>query len=842
MGSSSRRMSQPPSSHVNLHCMQCNNQIGIFDNEWSRLTSSYVRPVHPGAHFGTEVAANRTQVVPAGASQRLLEGCTLAEVFCTKCSGVVGQYCKAIPGPERRNMLKQYLYKLSKTYLKSGETNEQVDPIFAYSGDLAEAFTRTSATPRPSLPAVPRWSKTPFQPEETLSRFQAVTDSRRRASAPMSLRNNHEPSSLASGEAEDPPAHRFAMHDAQLNLQEEPLATLDARMRENEKQLRVISSVLDAFRVTLEDINASVKELQYQNATPHVKTSTDIDFIGNLHAMVGALKTAQSNAQELEDLRAENTALKAKWDIVQSAITTAAGSTAPSFSSTASYGNSLGKRKRDSNASKTTSSGPSISASQPRPFWLGNSSSSTQIPTPQSSTHSDPQSHGTSNSSRNATPDDAHDEPDLPRSPQNGKKPTASTAPSLRQPEKKQQVAVPSQLSKNLSPAVRFALGDASFDDSFTGPGASDAEDDEPLSNSVPKPDTSQSSSGQDEQPSTLAGNGMQTAEDEPQPYVDDDTAVRDDGVQLRGISDEPPMGVKPIETTANRFAMGESVEFSGDEEGAALEQPEDQASAEARQSSPANVDKDKQVQARETSTPDDTSIQSAPARRTRSKTQAASTTSTRRKTIESAVISVKDRRSVAPEPPSSRRILPRRISSDQTGRFEHATPETVEAELIELEKPKGPRQCKTHYMQTGTKLLHNELKELGLEEWINKDKNDPEYKQLVQEARERKREQTKLAALARRGVSVPGADMDEALGLSTPSLEEALQQAQALADATTEQIVASGKYPAKTTEPARQAAVDVDPISKRRKSKADRQEKIRKRDELAKAAMEIDD
>jgi hypothetical protein len=620
-------------------------------------------------------------------------------------------------------------------------------------------------------------------------------------------------------------------------------------MRENEKQLRVISSVLDAFRVTLEDINASVKELQYQNATPHAKDLANFDFVANLNAMVGAVKTAQSNAQELEDLRAENTALKAKWDIVQSAILTATGSTAPSPTLPASHGNSLGKRKRDSNVSKTISGGTSNPASQSKPFWLENSSSSAQIPTPQSSAHSDPQSQGASNSSRNASPDDALDGPDLPHSPQNCKKPKAAEAPTVRQPEKKQQqVALSSQLLKNLSPAVRFALGDASFDESLTDAGALNAGDQRPLSNSVPKMDSSQLSSGQDEQPSTLAGNGIQTAEDEAQPYVgddtavpdDDDAAVPDDGARLRGISDEPPMEVNAIATTANRFSMGESVEFSGDEEGPGFEQPEDQTSSEARQSSPVNVGKGKQ-QGRASSTPDDASIQSAPARRTRSKTQAASTASTRRKTIEFNVVSAKDKRSVAPEPPPSRRILPRRISSDQTGRFEHATPETVEAELIELEKPKGPRQYKTHYLQTGTKLLNNELKELGLEEWINKDKNDPEYKQLVQEARDRKREQTKLAALARRGVSVPGADMDEALRRSTPSLEEALQQAQALADATTKQIMASRKDPAETTGPARQVA-NVDPISKRRKSKADREEKIRKRDELAKAAMEIDD
>lgn len=104
MLSSSRRVSQAPSPHVNLHCTQCDSQIGIFDNEWTRLTSSYVRPAHPGTHFGTEIA-NKTQVVPDGVAQRALEGCTLAEVFCTKCSAAVGQYCKAAPAPEQRRLV-----------------------------------------------------------------------------------------------------------------------------------------------------------------------------------------------------------------------------------------------------------------------------------------------------------------------------------------------------------------------------------------------------------------------------------------------------------------------------------------------------------------------------------------------------------------------------------------------------------------------------------------------------------------------------------------------------------------------------------------------------------------
>lgn len=100
----SRRTSQAPLATVNLYCSQCDTQIGIFQNEWARLTSSYAHPAHPGTHFGTEVGY-KTQVVPDGVLQRGVQGCTLAEVFCKKCSAVLGQYCKAAPTAEQRRLV-----------------------------------------------------------------------------------------------------------------------------------------------------------------------------------------------------------------------------------------------------------------------------------------------------------------------------------------------------------------------------------------------------------------------------------------------------------------------------------------------------------------------------------------------------------------------------------------------------------------------------------------------------------------------------------------------------------------------------------------------------------------
>lgn len=105
MASSSHGDPQALPPAVNLHCLQCDAQIGAFDNnEWIRLTSSYVRSARPGTHLATEVA-KRTQVVPDGVPHRAVEGCTLAEVFCMNCSATVGQYCISAPTPAQRHLV-----------------------------------------------------------------------------------------------------------------------------------------------------------------------------------------------------------------------------------------------------------------------------------------------------------------------------------------------------------------------------------------------------------------------------------------------------------------------------------------------------------------------------------------------------------------------------------------------------------------------------------------------------------------------------------------------------------------------------------------------------------------
>ncbi|KAJ9615810.1 hypothetical protein H2200_001887 [Cladophialophora chaetospira] len=834
MASSARRMSLAPSSHVNLHCLQCDAQIGTFDNEWSRLTSSYVRPIHPGRHFGTEIALNKTQTVPEGTTQRDLQGCTLAEVFCTKCSGVVGQYCKAIPAPERKNMLKQYMYKLSKTCLKSGGTNEHIEPIFGYTGDLSQAPTRISATPRMSLPAVPRFSQTPFQREETPSHLQQMTEPYRRVSAPMSLQDSREPTAVGRvtyGDREPSVPLQLVVQDNRPSQQEERWAAMDARMQENENQLRVVSSVLDAFRGTLDDIKVSVKDIQAQNSTPYIDNPAQFDFMTNLHSMINAMKTAQSNAQELQELRLQNEELKAKWSIVQSAMATASGAAATIPSATISHRNSLGKRKRDSDIIKSTPDGRANPPPRQQSFLLGE----TQVPTPQSSTYS--HSQDTSNGSRSPTPNNAQLVPNSHDVPQKSKR---SKATPSQQAGKRQPLSGQQPPTASLTAAVRFAQGDGS---SGGGPeprvGALIDQGKTQHSTTTP-PEQSSETSNRESLVSTPDEDATEAMNVEPRLQADDE------GYSF-GDDAEPPMDVGAAETRVDRLPIDNGVEFSDDEEarpsssdGAAMGHYEDPLSLEASGTIVVNNEKSNPMPAPPESTPVNNSAKSAPASRTRSKTKAtkASKVSTRRKTTGSDFVSAKGSRSLAPEPPPTRRLLPRRMTSaDKSGQFEHSTPDSVEAELIALEKPKGPRQYKPP-VQTTTKILFEELKDLGLEEWIDKDKNDPEYKKIVDEARTRKREQTRLAALASRGVAVPGVNMDEISPQpSTPSLDDALQQAQALANATIENIVPTKKVHPRTTAAALRAHGDGS-AGRLKKSRAERNEEIRKRDELAQAAM----
>lgn len=89
-------------SRANLYCLQCESHLGVFENEWIRLTSSYARPKEAGTNFATDIST-KTQIVPSG--QRIAEGCSMADVSCKKCAITVGQYCKSAPDADKRYLV-----------------------------------------------------------------------------------------------------------------------------------------------------------------------------------------------------------------------------------------------------------------------------------------------------------------------------------------------------------------------------------------------------------------------------------------------------------------------------------------------------------------------------------------------------------------------------------------------------------------------------------------------------------------------------------------------------------------------------------------------------------------
>ena len=142
-----RTSTAPPTmAIVNLYCTSCESQIGIFENEWIRLTTSYAWPKQKGTHFGTEIG-NKTQTVPPNSVQNVAEGCEMADVFCCSCHATVGRYCKAAPSKEQQYLADKYFYKFSRVHFKNAQTFHLVDPIFGFGEEHGHS---TKAAPKSS--------------------------------------------------------------------------------------------------------------------------------------------------------------------------------------------------------------------------------------------------------------------------------------------------------------------------------------------------------------------------------------------------------------------------------------------------------------------------------------------------------------------------------------------------------------------------------------------------------------------------------------------------------------------------------------------------------------------
>ncbi|KAH0848383.1 hypothetical protein AYO21_04409 [Fonsecaea monophora] len=675
-----------------------------------------------------------------------------------------------------------------------------------------------------------RRSRTFFDRQEMPPHLQLLTESQRGTSAPITSQDRHGNTPFRTPpdtESLDSTLTQHAIQDARSTPHDRRMVDHEIKTLEHDAQIQAISSVLETFRNTLDEIKTSIEELKAQTSPPRLDKPTQIDFAGNIRTMIMTLTSAQANAQELEELRAENAALRAKWDIVQSAMITATGQSTPSSSYEVPHKNSLGKRKRDTSVAGSSALIPVVGALQTRSHHLETVSSSTQMPTPQSSNHSDGQSADDSNSSRISTPEQeaarSNSQNILDYSDQfTNQDRVPSRMTSLRRSLKGRLLSESHQHTEIASLDVGAAPVEMSSADTQASSKNPDTHENQqqPIPGSVGYLLRS-SSRRDDSRESILAGPARESEDNEDRPQECRESDYLEENNRLRDRNDAPSLDIDPLDTSEILSSIEKGADFgenSGVRSSAFMDTLNGTTNLDVQ---PSN----------EVSAVDELSAQSVPARRIRSKTAGPST--------RSKIDFIMDSRSVAPEPAALRRTIPRRLCANQEARFEHATPESIEQELKVLENPKGRRKSKPH-VQTTKKILDKELKELGLEEWIGKDKDDPEYKRVVEEARDRKREQMRLAALARRGISLPGAPEDDERAESTSTLQEAFTQASdALTDSTNE---GNGGKQIQIINVSEAAARRAKGSGTCRKKREQREEEIRRRDMLAKEAMDMND
>ncbi|KAJ9660801.1 hypothetical protein H2198_002340 [Neophaeococcomyces mojaviensis] len=372
------RTSAAPPPNSNLYCTECDSQIGIFENEWTHLTSSYARSQEKGTHFGTEIGV-RTQVVPAGSAQKGAEGCEMSEVFCTKCSTVVAQYCRNAPDSSKQHLVGQHFYKISRVYLKDSQTSARVDLIFA-DGDTASSLNlsgsvRTSAVPRQRLPSITATSNTPFRQSFPPSATHASNHSPyQNFHSQMSPPDHPRPASTLGVSAlhhdQNQSAQlaecssrivatevRVASQELRINTNQERLQNIDTsisnctsrlgmleanhtalsarvgghatiieqqqkKIDEQGRHLSLVTAKLEELQGTIGDLRAIIKE----HKTPsqpllHSSPRPDsLDFLENLEVMVKAMRSARTNDDEIQALRNENKAMKVRLRTIATAM------------------------------------------------------------------------------------------------------------------------------------------------------------------------------------------------------------------------------------------------------------------------------------------------------------------------------------------------------------------------------------------------------------------------------------------------------------------------------------------------------------------------------------------
>ena len=340
---------------VHLCCEQCNSQIGTFENEWIRLTSSYARAKSNGRHIGTEIG-NRIRDVPAGVTQKAAEGCGMAEVFCRECSNRVGQYCKSAPTPDKQSLVNNYFYKLSRTYLADPQTSHRIEHVFGYEGDLVmpppkfRPSMRRSVRPsaRPSM-SIDRYARPslPFSPRDSLSTFSEIgTGFRRsmdrnsfaemRADSLVSERLSNLERRVTGHEFEDFLQSRTMMsmteygHRSLNGSQERSFSQQtteqDSVIEDQRKQITSLTTQIEKLNDTIQNMSSVLHELrsERQAKAPPPAIPTTVAggsvFGANFEEMVAAMRHAHGQQSEIVRLREENKQLSAKLALIESAM------------------------------------------------------------------------------------------------------------------------------------------------------------------------------------------------------------------------------------------------------------------------------------------------------------------------------------------------------------------------------------------------------------------------------------------------------------------------------------------------------------------------------------------
>ncbi|RVX73506.1 hypothetical protein B0A52_02394 [Exophiala mesophila] len=614
---------------VDLYCTQCSSHLGIFENEWTRLTAGYMRPARPGQHFGTEVG-QKTQIVPEGSSQQAARGCTMAEVFCKKCSATVARYCTAAPHVDQRHLVNQYFYKLSKTHLTTSRTEDKVDPVFTFA-EMSQPTTRSTHPPAQSdyslLPPSARASQ--------VNTLRASTQPYQRSYTPA------ERSLLRNGshyEPEEFSERNWDMYDHKLRFQQGLMDAQEKRIQEQDIKLQTLSNQLDLFKRIVQDLQFTVSKLQKRSPDVVAHSPDPNDFVGKLEHLVSAMKKAHSRSQG----SGEHIASTTLYDSASHSPMPGQDNEPPA---------SLGKRKRGNNDTRQ--------ASPPR------------------ATH----------------PDDLGS--------LNARLETTSRSVSF---------ADSSQNSDDQNPQEEESTGTSFLSTDFHTEASAASHKD--------APGPAQLSAGKS---SSL--NNTRQEHHPPNASITDHTS----------FEETPNEG--HIEFSDNDMESSTGVVDAVDppDLGTLEEPPDTQTEPTANNSS------------------GDTEGGSENARKRPRNSQ-----SNPRTVADTAAERLA--RSLAPEPTKRRRTLPRTLPSPQvaTG-LDHArilTPATVEQERREAEIRKDvPKASPTPVLQSTEKLLNIELKELGLEAWIGKNKqHNAEYRKVITAARAKKREENKRAKLAKLG------------------------------------------------------------------------------------------